>query len=87
MKKSAVEWLIDKLFQLDNLTPNQLEILEQAKEMEKEQLIDCGNSCALLQHIHNDKVSKMSLEELVDYSKEDIITCGEQYYNQTFELH
>ena len=34
---TAVEWLIEQLLQLDNLTPNQLEILQQAKEMEKQQ--------------------------------------------------
>ena len=34
---TAVEWLIDQLFELRNPTLNQIEILKQAKEMEKQQ--------------------------------------------------
>jgi predicted subunit of tRNA(5-methylaminomethyl-2-thiouridylate) methyltransferase len=58
---------------------------EELLEMEKQQIIDAGNTCAFLQHIHEDKVNKMSLEELEKYAEEDVITCGEQYYNETFK--
>jgi predicted Zn-ribbon and HTH transcriptional regulator len=40
MKQTAVEWLIDQLFELRNPTLNQIEIMKQAKEMEKKQIID-----------------------------------------------
>ena len=29
-------------------------------EIEKEQIIDAGNSCALKQHLHSDKINKMT---------------------------
>ena len=38
--KTAVEWLLEQLFELRNPTLNQIEIMKQAKEMEKEQIID-----------------------------------------------
>jgi len=40
MKQTAFEWLIDQLFKLRYPTLNQIEIMEQAKEMEKQQIID-----------------------------------------------
>jgi hypothetical protein len=87
MKPTAVEFAVE---QLEQLIPSghQLAIriiLEQAKEMEKQQIIDAGNTCAFLQHIHEDKVNKMSLEEREKYAEEDVITCGEQYYNEKFK--
>jgi hypothetical protein len=33
---TAVEWFIEQLFELRNPTLNQIEIIEQAKEMEKQ---------------------------------------------------
>ncbi len=36
MKQTAVEWLEEQLFELRNPTLNQIEILNQAKEMEKQ---------------------------------------------------
>jgi hypothetical protein len=62
-----------------------LDLIEQAKEMEKQQIIDCGNTCALMQYIHVDKVSQMSIEEVEKLAEEDNITFGEQYYNETFK--
>jgi hypothetical protein len=35
MKQTAVEWLIDQLFELRNPTLNQIEIMKQAKAMEE----------------------------------------------------
>lgn len=37
---TAVEWLMEQLFELRNPTLNQIEIMNQAKEMEKQQIID-----------------------------------------------
>ena len=37
---TAVEWLVEQLFELRNPTLNQIEIMNQAKEMEKQQIID-----------------------------------------------
>jgi hypothetical protein len=37
MEQTAVEWLIDQLFKLRYPTLNQIEIMEQAKEMEQKQ--------------------------------------------------
>jgi hypothetical protein len=37
MEKTAVEWLEEQLFELRYPTLNQIEILKQAKEIEKEQ--------------------------------------------------
>jgi hypothetical protein len=38
--KTAVDWLEEQLFELRNPTLNQIEIIKQAKEMEKEQIIE-----------------------------------------------
>jgi predicted neutral ceramidase superfamily lipid hydrolase len=88
MKQTAVEWLYNNLLKNpvsnDDIEYNNA-VLENAKEMEKEQLIDCGNACALFQHIHEKEVNMMSLEELEKYAEEDVINCGEQYYNETFK--
>ena len=48
MKQTAVEWLFQQLWEepKDKLTWHS--ILEQAKEMEKEQLLDMGNQFAIM---------------------------------------
>ena len=53
-------------------------------EIEKEQIIDAGNSCALKQHLHSDKINKMTESEIRQFAKEEHLTFGEQYYNETF---
>ena len=40
MKQTAVEWLESQLFELRNPTLTQIEIIEEAKEMEKQQIIE-----------------------------------------------
>jgi hypothetical protein len=40
MKKTAVEFLMDKLFDQSTMVTEQIQWFEQAKEMEKEQMID-----------------------------------------------
>lgn len=84
MKQTAVEWLVKKYFEDYNVLISELEF-QQAKEMEKQQLIDCGNACALFQHIQERKVNMMSLEELEKYAEEDVINCGEKYYKEKFK--
>jgi hypothetical protein len=99
MKQTAVEFLIEQIkSKADNLPTNTKEnrmakgiyvdcliMARQAKEMEKQQIIDCGNTCALMQYIHVDKVSQMSIEEVEKLAEEDNITFGEQYYEETFK--
>jgi len=85
-KQTAVEWLVEQLetiiFYTDEAKEN---TIEQAKQMEKEQIIDAGNSCALMQNIHNRKIDLMSLEQLEIFAEEPNITFGEQYYNEKYE--
>jgi hypothetical protein len=50
----------------------------------KQQIIDAGNSCALKQHLHNDRVNKMTESEIRQFAEEKHLTFGEQYYNETF---
>ena len=52
-------------------------------EIEKEQIIDAGNSCALKQHLHSAKINKMTESEIRQFAKEEHLTFGEQYYNET----
>ena len=47
MKQTAVEWLFEKIID-SNHDDNLYEILEQAKEMEKQQIIDAYNTSFLL---------------------------------------
>jgi hypothetical protein len=84
MKQTAVEWLYETLWkQTDFSLPSN--ILDQAKEMEKKQLIDCGNSCAFKQHIHNARIDKMTESEIRQFAEEEHLTFGEEYYNETFK--
>jgi len=53
-------------------------------EMEKQQLIDCGNTCAIKQHIHIEKVNKMTMDEMLEFANTQTVTIGEEYYNETF---
>jgi GTP1/Obg family GTP-binding protein len=43
MKKTAVEWFFDQLFKLRYPTINQIEIMEQVKEMFEQQIIEAYN--------------------------------------------
>ena len=68
MKQTAVEWLENKVWELDNenfTVPNELlEMISYAKEMEKQQIIEAfksGDCNGTFETIN-----------------------GEQYYNQTF---
>jgi hypothetical protein len=88
---TAVEWL-DKQITIcfENYSGTTLyhrieDKIEQAREMEKQQIIDAGNSCAIKQHLHNDMIDKMSNSEAMIFTQTDNLTFGEQYYNETFK--
>lgn len=87
MKQTAVEWLEDIIAKMEayggDLPPLMVHI-KQAKEMEKQQIIDSGNSCALMQYIHIDKINKMTESEIRKFAEEEHLTFGEQHYNETF---
>lgn len=72
MKQTAVEWL-ETQFQKDNLSKEILNVFkrafEQAKEMEKEQIIQARTTAPIISTI-----------DMIDYVKE-----SEQYYNKTFK--
>lgn len=71
MKQTAVEWLIEQLYSypIDDIV---LEKINQAKAMEKEQIIFSN---------YNGQSIDKSLK--VDISK--MIRLAEQYYNETFK--
>jgi hypothetical protein len=86
MKQTAVEWLAEQV-NSKNFTyyGDFFKLVEQAKEMEKEQIIEAGNSCAFKQHLHSERINKMSMDELEQYDLEPSYTFGEEYYNETFK--
>jgi hypothetical protein len=86
MKQTAVEWLVEKLKSQGLLIgePNNLVAIRDANKMFEQQIIDAGNSCAFKQHLHSDRINKMSIEELEQYNLEPSYTFGEEYYNETF---
>jgi len=74
MKQTAVEWLFNKLWDTNHITQyttqgvDSFELLEQAKAMEKEQIIDSfGVGC------------QVESTRLIGYHK-----MAEQYYNETY---
>jgi hypothetical protein len=70
MKQTAVEWLIEEYFGgMENCTPDFRYHIEQAKEMEKEQIIE-----AYLKNHLQGCWMKNTPEEY-----------AEQYYNETYE--
>jgi hypothetical protein len=77
---TAVEWLCEQYH-----LKQDVEIVNQAKEMEKQQLINCGNTCAIKQHIHIEKVNKMTMDEMLEFANTQTVTFGEQYYSETFK--
>ena len=71
MEETAVEWLIEQLFELRNPTLNQIEIMKQAKEIEKKQQ---GYSEQDVEDAY-DKGFKDASER--SYSEEDLNECYE----------
>jgi hypothetical protein len=66
---TAVEWFVEQLFKLRYPTLNQIEIMEQAKEMEKQQIIES----------YCQGCFDISLNKNI-FPRE----TSEQYYNETF---
>ena len=79
---TAVEWFSERI--QNNIIFNFENVLKKALEMEKQQIIEAGNSCALKQHLHNDKINKMSESEIRQFAEEEHLTFGEEHYKETF---
>lgn len=71
MKQTAVQWLIEQWPILESQIPER--ILEQAKEMEKQQIVD-----AIVNTI-------VGSNEAYDKVYPELIYVSEQYYNETFK--
>ena len=70
MKQTAVEWFYDQLEFDDSVSMDNIEeIFNQAKAMEKEQIIQARTTAPIIPTI-----------DMIDYVKE-----SEQYYNETFK--
>lgn len=67
--KTAVEWLVDKLMKGEFINSTN-ELIEQAKQMEKEQIMESWNDGNFLGRNGN---------ILLEYN------TGEQYYNETYK--
>lgn len=69
-KQSSVEWLVNVVQSC--IAPDYIpkEIVEQAKEMEKQQIIDACN--------------QEEFEDIDGYGIHETISKGEQYYKETF---
>ena len=67
--KTSTEWLFEKLWDEPKDKLTWYAILEQAKEMEKQQIIDAFN---------------MGMEEFANDTTIQVYQ-GEQYYNETFK--
>lgn len=65
---TAVEYLEEQLFELRNPTLNQIEILNQAKEMEKQQIIDA----------YRRSTYQFEVDAKIN------CRTAEEYYNETF---
>ena len=74
MKQTAVEYLVEQLFELRTPTLNQIEIIEQAKEMEKQHIIDAREDGHLSTYAEYGETPKCYLDG-----------GHEQYYNETFK--
>jgi hypothetical protein len=72
--KTAVEWLVEQLDGERHLTENEIKrLIQQAKEMEKEQIMDAH---------HYGKGNGIDISRLSSITKE---IPSEQYYNETFK--
>ncbi len=70
MKQTAVEWLINKLDGENHLSINEINrVVEQAKEMEKEQIKDAWNT-------------RSKIDGVITFTDN---RTAKQYYNETFK--
>lgn len=75
--KTAVEWL-EKICN-DRGYHLMSEYFEQAKEMEKQQIIDAYNNC--IKHRYNNALVDIGFKE----KSEKCYNTGKEYYNETFK--
>jgi hypothetical protein len=74
-QQTTVDWLIEKLPTINKYDPYYEEIIQKAKAMEKEQLLDMGNQFAIMgedspeQYYNKTYVSKESDNHIVDSNK------------------
>ena len=89
MKQTAVEWLVEKLNQCEpmysgiqsNEHKEHLEkLVEQAKEMEKEQIIN-SHVTGIIEPLIMKNYKGLSVDEI----KVEITKQAEEYYNETFK--
>lgn len=74
---TAVEWLIEKYFgSIENCTPDFRNKINQAKEMEKKQIIEARNDMQKKCINLANKINPF----LFEFNEKD----AEQYYNETF---
>ena len=70
MKQTAVEWLEEEIEKRYGLTPTSILLFRDAKQMEKQQIIDA----------HGNKEKKSG--GITNYT---YILTGEEYYNENFK--
>ena len=76
MKQAAVNWLLEQLEGTDSKIARVIglkkynEIVQQAKAMEKEQIVDACN--------------QNEFEDIDGFGIHETLTKGEQYYNETY---
>lgn len=74
MKQTAVEWLVQQLDGEKHLSTNEINrVIEQAKEMEKEQIIEAHG---------NKQKTRSNPNSIVTYG---FTYTGEMYYNEIFK--
>ena len=75
MKQTAVEWLVDQIFNDVDLKDSILKLaIQQAKEMEKEQIIEAHG---------NKQKTKSNPNSIVTYG---YTYTGEMYYNDKYKM-
>ena len=78
MKQTAVEWLVEKLDQNFDYVADTL--IEQAKEMEKEQIIN-AHVTGIIEPLIMKNYKGLSVDEI----KVEITKQATEYYNETFK--
>jgi hypothetical protein len=77
-KQTAIEWLFKQLWEEPKDKMVWYAILDKAKEMEKEQIINAGNFC------QKEDYHSVIIADSVNGPTRDIISIGEHYYNKTY---
>lgn len=79
-KQTAVEWLIEQTESLITIETFQKwkELKQQAKAMEKEQIVIAGNFC------QKEDYHSVIIADSVNGPTRDIISIGEHYYKKTY---